>query len=134
MVGGTVVGGTVGGTVVGTVARGAVVAGAGVVVAGTVEVFVLGAVDVLVEGGRVAVVVLGAGCVGGVVPAVPVRGGEPVARDALVEERVAPSPVPIPSDSGADLVWKLSTPARPAAVARTTMGARLIVVDPAPAP
>lgn len=107
-----------------------VVVGARVVVVGA-RVVVVGASVVVVgesvEGGalvdRGAVVeVAGGEVVGGVVPE-PLGGPVTDALDVLRPAVVAESP---PIAIGVVRVWKARTPARPAAVAPSTIGARLI--------
>jgi hypothetical protein len=58
----------------------------------------------------------------------PLFGGDAAATEVGEEPRVAALRAAVPSVSGADFVWKLSTPASPATVATVTIGARLIVL------
>jgi hypothetical protein len=59
----------------------------------------------------------------------PLFGGDAPAAEVGEEPRVAAALLAaVPSVSGADFVWKPSTPASPATVATVTIGARLIVL------
>jgi hypothetical protein len=59
----------------------------------------------------------------------PLFGGEAAATEVGEAPRVtAALRAAVPSVSGVDFVWKLSTPASPATVATVTIGARLIVL------
>jgi hypothetical protein len=126
-VGGLVVSGTavvlaavVGGLVAGTAAVGGLVPGAPV--AG-------GAAEVLVDCGT-AVVEERARVVADEVATVLDGAAGPVIT-GLVEESAGTATVgTVPSPRVADLVWKLTTAARPAIVAATTIGARLIEFAP----
>jgi hypothetical protein len=55
-----------------------------------------------------------------------VAGGDPAAIDELDEPRVAEALGREPRLMGADFVWKVKTPARPATVAARTIGVRFI--------
>jgi len=100
------------------------------VVEGTVVVVVGGAVGGVVEGTVVAVVegtVVGVVDVGGeLVPLVPRPGDEPAVVVVAGEPVVAEAWGSPPRARRADFVWNVSTPARPAAVAASTIGVRLI--------
>jgi len=88
-------------------------------------------VAVLVVEGTVVGVVAGTvvGVVdegGGLVPVDPVFGGAPAVVEVVGEPVVADAAGNEPSVRRADFVWKLRTPASPAAVAAMTIGVRLI--------
>jgi len=61
----------------------------------------------------------------GPAPLVPWPVGGPAATEVVGEVRVTEAPDKPPRVRLAGLVWKLSTPASPAAVAPITIGARL---------
>ena len=64
---------------------------------------------------------------GGELPLVaPWFGGDPLVLDVVGGRVVADAPGMAPRETGADFVWKVRTPASPAAVAAITMGVRLI--------
>jgi len=110
-----------------TVVGGFVVVGAAVVLAGAVLATVVGG---FVVAGAVAVL---ATVVGGLVVE-DAAGVGPLITE-LVEGSAGRATVGrVPSDSGADLVWKLTTAARPAIVAPTTIGARLMEFAPSRQP
>lgn len=87
-------------------------AGCGVVVDGVVEL--LDGLVVELDGREVA-------------PGEFVVGSDPAEVVELDEPRVAEALGREPRESGADFVWKVKTPARPATVAAIMIGARFIV-------
>jgi len=123
---GVVLAAVVGALVVG----GLVVAGAGVVLAAVVGGLVAGAA---VAGGAVEVLVGGGGAVveelervtADEVGTVLEGAAGPVITELVEGPAGTATTGRVPSFSVADLVWKLTTAARPAIVAPTTIGARL---------